>query len=70
MLTKAQLEKDKAGLEQQREQLIAQLNAVSGALKYVTDKLEEIEKAGVQEEKENGRLDVLQDNNTGRHARF
>jgi hypothetical protein len=41
VITKEELLSDKAGLEKQRDQLIAQLNAVSGALKYIADKLKE-----------------------------
>lgn len=52
MLTKEQLEKDKAKLEEQRAFLLANLHATEGALKYVTEKLAELE-AG-EKEKENG----------------
>lgn len=51
MLTKAQLEKDKADLEKQREQLLAQVNAVSGAIQYIADKLAQLE-TGDGEQKE------------------
>jgi len=37
------LKKDKASLEKQREQLVAQINQVTGAIGYLEQKIKELE---------------------------
>jgi hypothetical protein len=43
MVTRDELLSDKAGLEEQRDALLAQINSVLGAINYINSKLKETE---------------------------
>jgi hypothetical protein len=49
MVTRDELLSDKAGLEEQRDALLAQINSVLGALNYINNKLKETEEEGKAE---------------------